>query len=53
MNTEDFDYWWESISSEEREEYVSQCDSLFFEPFDEELEKIKRVYEQQLFDEMD
>ena len=48
MNNEpDFDSWWESISSEEREEYIEECDSLSFEPFDEDLERIARMLEKE------
>lgn len=46
-NKPDFDSWWESILSEEREEYIEQCDSLSFEPFDEDLERIARMLEKE------
>lgn len=39
---EDFNSWWESLSSEEREEYLEQEERLemMFEPCDEEFERI-------------
>lgn len=39
---EDFNSWWEDLSSEEKEEYLDQQErlELMFEPVNEELERI-------------
>lgn len=46
---EDFNSWWEDLSSEEREEYLEQEErlELIFEPFDEEFERIAAALERQ------
>lgn len=46
---EDFNSWWEDLSSEEREEYLDQQDrlELMFEPIDEEFERIAMLLDRE------
>jgi hypothetical protein len=46
---EDFNSWWESLSSEEREEYLEEEErlELMFEPIDEEFERIAMLLDRE------